>query len=115
MVESSGVDYITVHGRRRSQRSSEPVNLEAIALVKSVAGVPIVANGDVFSLEDVERIVRVTRVSGCRTRPGGSEEIKCWAPFGSWLHAIAARVYGRWCTLTGDSLYHQQATDFNTK
>lgn len=64
LVETSGVDYITVHGRRRSQRSSEPVNLEAIRLIKSTATVPIFANGDVFSLEDVDRIVNATCVDG---------------------------------------------------
>jgi tRNA-dihydrouridine synthase 4 len=64
IVESGGPDYITVHGRRRSQRSSEPVNLEAIRLIKSVAKVPIVANGDVFCLDDVDRIIKATRVDG---------------------------------------------------
>jgi len=83
MVESSGVDYITIHGRRRSQRSSEPVNSEAIALVKSVAGVPIVANGDVFSLGDAERIVGITGVDGkflsygCPW-PNGKPGFVCW-------------------------------------
>lgn len=87
-VEGSGVDYITVHGRRRSQRSSEPVNLEAIALIKSVAGVPIVANGDVFNLEDVEKIVGVTGVDGrflsVMRAPRGSRKPECWVPFRSW-------------------------------
>lgn len=64
LVETSGVDYITVHGRRRSQRSSEPVNLEAIKLIKSIATVPVFANGDVFSLGDVDRIVKATGVDG---------------------------------------------------
>lgn len=58
------MDYITVHGRRRSQKSSEPANLEAIKLVKSVTKVPVVANGDVFTLEDVDRIVSATGVDG---------------------------------------------------
>jgi tRNA-dihydrouridine synthase 4 len=64
IVETSGVDYISVHGRRRSQRSSEPVNLEAIKLVKSIATVPVFANGDIFSLEDVDRIIDATSVDG---------------------------------------------------
>lgn len=64
LIETSGVDYITVHGRRRSQRSSEPVNLEAIRLIKSIATVPVFANGDIFSLEDVGRIVNATGVDG---------------------------------------------------
>ncbi|KAL7275661.1 tRNA dihydrouridine synthase [Rhizina undulata] len=70
IVETSGVDYITVHGRRRSQRSSEPVNLEAIRKVKDVAGVPVIANGDVFSLEDVERILAATGADGVMAARG---------------------------------------------
>jgi tRNA-dihydrouridine synthase 4 len=81
MVESSGVDYITIHGRRRSQRSSEPVNSEAIALVKSVAGVPIVANGDVFSLGDAERIVGITGVDGVMAARGLMENPALFAGF----------------------------------
>jgi tRNA-dihydrouridine synthase 4 len=63
-VETSGVDYITVHGRTRATKSSEPVNLEAIKAVKMVATVPVVANGDVFSLEDAHRIAEFTGVDG---------------------------------------------------
>lgn len=70
IVESSGVDYITIHGRTKNTRSSLPINLEAIARVKSVATVPIVSNGDVFSLEDAWRIAKVTGVDGVMTARG---------------------------------------------
>ncbi|CZS91021.1 uncharacterized protein RCO7_01401 [Rhynchosporium graminicola] len=73
-VENAGVDFITVHGRMRSTRSSEPVNLDAIKLVKEHARVPIVANGDVFSRADVERIVSETGVDGVMSARGLLEE-----------------------------------------
>jgi tRNA-dihydrouridine synthase 4 len=63
-VESAGVDFISVHGRMKSQRSSTPPNLEAIALVKSTVQCPVVANGDVYSLNHIEKIVETTRVDG---------------------------------------------------
>ena len=62
--EGSGVDYITVHGRRRSTRSSVPVDLEAIRAVVQVADVPVFANGDVFTRSDAERIARFTGCDG---------------------------------------------------
>lgn len=62
--EGSGVDYITVHGRRRSTRSSVPVDLEAIRAVVQVAQVPVFANGDVFTRGDAERIASVTGCDG---------------------------------------------------
>jgi tRNA-dihydrouridine synthase 4 len=63
-VEAAGPDYITVHGRTRNMRSSEPVKLDGVKLVKETASCPVVENGDVFSLEDVDRIVKETGVDG---------------------------------------------------
>lgn len=69
-VEEAGVDYITVHGRTRSQRSSEPVNLAGIATVKKAARVPIIANGDIFHLHDAHRIAAETGVDGVMAARG---------------------------------------------
>ncbi|KAJ3012897.1 tRNA-dihydrouridine(20a/20b) synthase [NAD(P)+]-like protein [Thoreauomyces humboldtii] len=69
-AESVGVDWITVHGRTRRQKSSEPVDLDAIKIVKEDATVPIFANGDVFSLEDADRIVEHTRADGVMAARG---------------------------------------------
>jgi len=63
-VERMGVDFIGVHGRLKNQRSSTPPNLEAIALVKSTVSCPVVANGDVYSVKDIKKIVSATKVDG---------------------------------------------------
>jgi len=68
-VESVGVDFMSVHGRLKSQRSSTPPNLDAIALVKSTVQCPVVANGDVYSLKDVKAIVAKTNVDGAPPFP----------------------------------------------
>lgn len=69
-VERMGVDFIGVHGRLKNQRSSTPPNLEAIKLVKESAGCPVVANGDVWDLKDIKKIVNVTKVDGAsHSRP----------------------------------------------
>lgn len=64
MIQSAGVDYITVHGRRKCDRSSLPVNLEGIRRVKEAVSCPVVANGDCFKPSDVDRIVAATNVDG---------------------------------------------------
>jgi tRNA-dihydrouridine synthase 4 len=61
---SAGVDFITVHGRTKRQKSSEPVNIEGMKIVKETSTVPVIANGDVFSLKDAEMILNMTGVDG---------------------------------------------------
>ncbi|KAI9730808.1 MAG: hypothetical protein M1834_005526 [Cirrosporium novae-zelandiae] len=80
-VEGAGVDYIGVHGRLRSQRSSEPVDLEAIRLVKESVACPVVANGDAFSLKDAERIAGCTGVDGVMSARGLQENPALFAGF----------------------------------
>lgn len=63
----AGVDWNTVHGRTRTTRSSVPVNLDAIKYIKENIKnkeVPLVANGDCFSLEDFQHIHEYTNVEG---------------------------------------------------
>ncbi|ANB14617.1 Dus4p [Sugiyamaella lignohabitans] len=70
LVEDAGADYITVHGRRKTQRSSEPANWEAIKLIKESVKCPVVANGDAFTMDDVNKIVELTGVDGVMSARG---------------------------------------------
>lgn len=63
-VEAAGVDFITVHGRTRQTRSSQPANFDAIKMIKESVKVPIIANGDCFSLKDCNEIASYTGVDG---------------------------------------------------
>jgi len=63
-AESAGVSWITVHGRTTRQRSSTPPDLEAIKTIKEHATVPIVANGDIFTLQDAENMKNFTKANG---------------------------------------------------
>lgn len=64
MVEAAGVDFITVHGRTKTTRLSQPANFDAIKLVKETVKVPVVANGDCFSYKDALEIAEYTGVDG---------------------------------------------------
>jgi tRNA-dihydrouridine synthase 4 len=69
----AGVDCISVHGRTRHMTSAaHPVSLEQIAFAREVAKgeVPIVANGDVFTLADAQRTREVCGVSGVMSARG---------------------------------------------
>lgn len=64
MVENAGVDFITVHGRTKNTRSSQPANYEKIRIIKESVKVPVIANGDCMSLKDAYRISEITNCDG---------------------------------------------------
>lgn len=64
LVEEAGADFITVHGRLKAQRSSTRPNYDAIKLVKESVSIPVVANGDCFSLKDANEIAEYTGCNG---------------------------------------------------
>ena len=62
-AEKCGAAWITVHGRTKEQRC-QPVNYEAICTIKDSISIPVVANGDVKSLADVDVVTEKTGVNG---------------------------------------------------
>ncbi|KAJ8301245.1 hypothetical protein KUTeg_020232, partial [Tegillarca granosa] len=68
-AEHAGVSWITIHGRTKEQRS-QPVNLEAIKIVKENTNIPIIANGDIKSVGDICMVQQETRVDGVMTARG---------------------------------------------
>lgn len=70
VVQGSGVDYITVHGRTRHQRSSTPPDYDAILKLRPHIRVPLVVNGDAYSLADVNRICSLTHADGVMAARG---------------------------------------------
>lgn len=63
------MSWIAVHGRTKDQRA-EPVNKEAIKTIKESLSIPVIANGDIKSLQDVEEIQTVTKVDGVMAARG---------------------------------------------
>lgn len=70
VIEKSGADIITVHGRTRQDRSSFPVNLDAIREVRPCVQIPVVANGDVKSLRKGLEIAKYTETQGIMSARG---------------------------------------------
>lgn len=68
-AEKIGVAWITVHGRTPRQRSSVPVDVDSIKLIKENVSVPVIANGDIFSLEQAEEL-RAAKLNGVMAARG---------------------------------------------
>ena len=63
-AEHAGAAWLTVHGRLPKQRSSTPPDLDAIRQAVDAVSIPVVANGDVYSVEEAARIKQATGACG---------------------------------------------------
>lgn len=79
-AESSGAAWITVHGRTPKQRM-EPVNVEAIKLVKDSVSIPVVANGDIRTEADITKVHQSTGVDGVMAARGILENPAMYAGY----------------------------------
>jgi tRNA-dihydrouridine synthase len=63
-MEDAGRRMITVHGRTRSQGYTGPAKWEWIGKVKEILSIPVIANGDMFSVEAAVKCLEQTGADG---------------------------------------------------
>ncbi len=64
IVQESGADFIAVHGRTRSGRFKAEVDYDAIAEIKSLLKIPVIANGDIDTPQKASWVLEHTKVDG---------------------------------------------------
>ena len=63
-MEESGVDFITVHARTRSQMYSGSADWEKLAQLKNEINIPYYANGDIKTVQDAIKCLEITGANG---------------------------------------------------
>jgi tRNA-dihydrouridine synthase B len=64
MLQDSGADAITLHGRTRDQFYSGKADWNAVSELKAYLSIPVIGNGDIFSFSDAKKMLDETRCDG---------------------------------------------------
>ncbi len=64
MLQESGADAITLHGRTRDQFYSGKADWNAIGELKASLNIPVIGNGDIFSFQDAKKMLDQTQCDG---------------------------------------------------
>ncbi|KVI02705.1 tRNA-dihydrouridine(16/17) synthase [NAD(P)(+)]-like [Cynara cardunculus var. scolymus] len=87
LLEDAGCSLIAVHGRTRTERTSERANWDAIKSIKSAVKIPVLANGNVRHMDDVQNCLETTGAEGVLSAESLLDNPALFAGFrgGEWV------------------------------
>ena len=71
MAEQAGAKMVTIHGRVREAYYSGEPDYKAIEKAKKSVGIPVIANGGIFTVQDAEKMIDRTGADGVMLARGG--------------------------------------------
>lgn len=78
LAEACGVAMVTVHGRTRCQLYTGRADWNFIRHVKDAVQVPVIANGDIATYDDIDRCLAASRADGLMV--GRAAQGRPWLP-----------------------------------
>lgn len=64
VLEEAGAEVLTIHGRTKIQGYTGAADWQTIGEVKKKIKIPIIANGDIKSAEDIKKCLEITKADG---------------------------------------------------
>ncbi len=64
IAEKEGIQMLTIHGRTRQDGFSGEAEYETIRTIKSQISIPVIANGDITSVEKARQVLDITKADG---------------------------------------------------
>lgn len=112
LAENAGIRAIAVHGRTRNQQYTGQAEYDTIKVVKSVAKIPVIANGDINSPEKAKAVLAATGADAlmigraAQGRPWLFREIEHFLLTGQHLPAPTTAEISDILNAHLDDLYH---------
>lgn len=63
-LEAVGADLLTIHGRTKAQGYAGKADWKMIGQVKQLVKIPVIANGDIRSAQDIKACLKITGANG---------------------------------------------------
>lgn len=64
IAQDAGIDYVILHARTKQQMYSGKANRNHIKILKENLSIPVIANGDIFCVEDFVKVIDKTKADG---------------------------------------------------
>eukprot|EP01132_Coremiostelium_polycephalum_P008638 gene8638-10632_t len=81
IIESTGVSAIAIHGREIPERPRDPAHWDRLANILSLTsfGVPIIANGDIFTRDDIGKVKEQTKANSVMIARGAIRNVSLFS------------------------------------
>jgi tRNA-dihydrouridine synthase B len=121
IVEAAGARMLAIHGRTRACMFEGDAEYDTIAEVKSRIGIPVIANGDIATPQEAQRVLELTGADGimigraAQGRPWLFRQITHYLATGERLSAPRPREIGKVLVEHLDGLYDLYGDEQGTR
>ncbi|RUS17777.1 hypothetical protein BC937DRAFT_89504 [Endogone sp. FLAS-F59071] len=111
MIETTGVRALAVHCRTKDMRSSEKAQWGILSdIVNAVRTIPIIANGDIWCYDDIDKIKKLTNVSSVMIARGAQTNPSVFRMEGFLPYDEVVKAYLKKCVDTDNSYQNSKYT-----